>query len=110
MAYKYLKTLPEDAKIIALKADILERLARGYKLLITYKTKVDRAFEWFGSDPAHCELTAYGINQFIELNEETDLVDENIIIEASNWLLSTRDGSGSFVRNPLALDSFGRAP
>ncbi len=83
-------------------------LADGYKKLTGFECK-DKGYEWFGGDPAHEALTAYGLMQFCEMSSLMP-VDSGMIGRTRTWLLSRRDGKGGFLRNDRALDSFGRAP
>jgi hypothetical protein len=89
-----------------------ELLERGYAKLTAFevpdKSKL-QGFEWFGQFPAHEALTAYGLMQFRDMARVTD-VDPQLLRRTQDYLLARRDGKGGFTRNPLALDSFGRAP
>eukprot|EP01129_Flabellula_baltica_P009970 TRINITY_DN4157_c0_g1_i1.p1 TRINITY_DN4157_c0_g1~~TRINITY_DN4157_c0_g1_i1.p1 ORF type:complete len:1410 (-),score=334.03 TRINITY_DN4157_c0_g1_i1:2-3844(-) len=78
-------------------------LESGYKRLVGYECKKG-GYDWFGSDPASEVLTAYGIMEFTELKEvRPDLVDENMLKRTISWLLSRRDGNGSFEVNTRFL-------
>ncbi len=83
-------------------------LAAGYKKLIGFESK-QQGYEWFGGDPGHESLTAYGLMQFADMAKVME-VDHGMIARTRAWLLSRRDGAGGFKRNERALDSFGRAP
>ncbi len=85
-----------------------ELLDEGYKKLIGFETKT-LGYEWFGGDPGHEALTAYGLMQFTEMTQVMN-IDKAMVERTRNWLLERRDGNGSFKRNERALDSFGRAP
>jgi len=37
-------------------------------------------------------------------------VDPKMVERTREWLLARRNGKGGFMRDPKALDSFGRAP
>ncbi len=91
---------------------IMERagnlLDKGYKRLVTYECSA-KGYEWFGSNPPHEALTAYGLMQFNDYKEVYDGVDNDMVGRTANWLMSRRDGKGGFKRDPKALDSFGRA-
>lgn len=93
-------------------------LERGYAKLTAFEVPTSgsasaprgrEGFEWFGQAPAHEALTAYGLMQFRDMATVTD-VDPQLLARTRNYLMSRRDGKGGFTRNPLALDSFGRAP
>jgi alpha-2-macroglobulin-like protein len=83
-------------------------LKKGYARLSGYECK-QRGYEWFGGDPGHEALTAYGLMQFRDMQKVFE-VDPTMIGRTAEWLLARRDGHGGFQRNPKALDSFGQAP
>ena len=83
-------------------------LKSGYVKLTGYECS-KKGYEWFGGDPGHEALTAYGLMEFRDMAEVYD-VDEEMIQRTAQWLLDRRDGKGGFQRNARALDSFGRAP
>jgi len=83
-------------------------LERGYKRLVGYECK-RKGYEWFGGDPGHEALTAYGLMEFSDMSGVFD-VDAEMVQRTRRWLLERRDGEGGFKRNARALDSFGRAP
>jgi uncharacterized protein YfaS (alpha-2-macroglobulin family) len=92
----------------ALIAKSREKLEAGYKRLISFETE-QNGYEWFGSTPPHEALTAYGLLEFVEMQKVMD-VDQAMIDRTADWLMSRRDGEGSFKLDKKALDSFGRAP
>ncbi len=83
-------------------------LNKGYKKLIGFESQ-DKGYEWFGANPAHEALTAYGLMEFVDMAKIMP-VDEQMITRTRQWLLGRRDGDGGFKRNDKALDSFGGAP
>jgi len=83
-------------------------LSAGYKKLIGFESE-GKGYEWFGANPAHEALTAYGLMEFVDMAKVMS-VDETMIKRTRDWLLLRRDGEGGFKRNEKALDSFGRAP
>jgi len=85
-----------------------EKLDAGYQRLIGFETE-DQGYEWFGSTPPHEALTAYGLLQFIEMQQVMD-VDQAMIDRTQEWLMSRCGNDGSFELDSKALDSFGRAP
>jgi hypothetical protein len=109
----YLKETDRAHPEVARKAQ--EMLGRGYQKLTSFEcmntSKNQReGFEWFGGTaPAHEALTAYGLMQFRDMARVHD-VDKAMMERTRTYLMSRRDGKGSFLRNPKALDSFGRAP
>jgi hypothetical protein len=113
MGLQYLKALPEDQQNLpsnkAMIVDIEGKLKRGYDKLVSFKTK-EKGYEWFGDSPAHEGLSAYGLMQFTEMSQVTGFVDNNMVNDLKEWLVSRRDGKGLFKTDDKALDSFGRAP
>ncbi|MDF1562889.1 MAG: MG2 domain-containing protein [Deltaproteobacteria bacterium] len=91
---------------------LLERsqglLQRGYRKIVGYETP-QKGYEWFGGAPGHEALTAYGLLEFADMKRVFPEVDDAMVDRTAQWLLSRRDGKGSFQRNSRALDSFGRA-
>ncbi|MCO5167365.1 MAG: MG2 domain-containing protein [Planctomycetes bacterium] len=83
-------------------------LDRGYQKLVSFECK-QKGYEWFGGDPGHEALTAYGLLEFTDM-KAVHPVDDGMLARTRGWLLARRDGKGGFQRNQRALDSFGRAP
>ncbi|MFT7561876.1 MAG: hypothetical protein ACI93R_003808 [Flavobacteriales bacterium] len=83
-------------------------LNAGYIKLTGFESK-DKGYEWFGANPAHEALTAYGLMEFVDMAKVMS-VDSKMIERTRGWLLDRRDGKGGFKQNKKALDSFGRAP
>src|SRR5204863_2363961 len=106
MALQYMKTHTGVEPALVKKA--LDLLQRGYERLKAYECK-DKGYEWFGGDPGHEALTAYGLMEFADMATVMD-VDREMVARTRAWLLSRRDGKGGFQRNSRALDSFGGAP
>ena len=79
-------------------------LAKGYKRLIGYECK-QHGFEWFGADPGHEALTAYGLMEFTDMSQVRD-VDTEMLARTRKWLLGTRDGKGGFKRQRRALHTW----
>ncbi len=83
-------------------------LDKGYARLTSFECK-QKGYEWFGGDPGHEALTAYGLLEFTDMAQVRD-VDRAMLERTRAWLMARRNGKGSFERNPRALDSFGGAP
>lgn len=81
-------------------------IGKGYARLAGYESK-SGGFEWFGGDPAHEGLTAYGLMEFMDMQKVWDGVDSKMVNRTAEWLLKRRDGKGGFERNPRALHEFG---
>src|SRR5690606_28528652 len=96
----------DDVPAIASRARQL--LPRGYQKITGYECK-EKGYEWFGGDPGHEALTAYGLLQFHDMQKVYD-VDAGMVERTKQWLLERRDGNGGYQRNPRALDRFGGAP
>jgi alpha-2-macroglobulin-like protein len=96
-----------DAADPALLAKTQGTLDRGYKLLTGYETK-QKGYEWFGQNPGHEALTAYGLMEFADMAKVYD-VDRQMVERTADWLMSRRDHKGGFLRSAEAADTFGRA-
>jgi uncharacterized protein YfaS (alpha-2-macroglobulin family) len=83
-------------------------LDHGYKRLTGFETPT-KGYEWFGGDPGHEALTAYGVLEFKDMQKVYPNLDEAMLARNEKWLLGRRDGKGGFQRNSRALDSFGSA-
>lgn len=96
----------------AADTDLRERsqvqLDRGYGILSGYSTQ-EKGYEWFGREPAHEALSAYGLMEFADMKRIGYAVDPELIPDVVAWLKSRRDGDGGYERSSQALDSFGRA-
>ncbi len=67
----------------------------GYRQLAAYETP-SGGFEWYGRNPPHESLTAYGLLQFHLIKEVGFTIDEQQYERTINWLLSRRDFKGGF--------------
>lgn len=106
MAQQYFLThTGVDPAIIGKAKDLLEV---SYKRLTGFESPT-RGYEWFGGDPGHEALTAYGLMQFTDMAQVRS-VDKDMLDRTRAWLLSRRDGKGEFSLSSKALDTFGRAP
>ncbi len=97
-----------DAADPALVAKTTKYLDKGYKMLTGYESP-KHGYEWFGGDPGHEALTAYGLMEFADMKQVYGDVDGGMVTRTRAWLRSRRDGKGGYQRNARALDSFGRA-
>lgn len=102
MAQQYFLTYQGiDLKLIQRSKEMLER---GYKRLTGFECK-EKGYEWFGADPAHEALTAYGLLEFTDMAKVWD-VDKKMLKRTREWLLGTRDGKGGFKRERRALHTW----
>jgi hypothetical protein len=105
MVLDYLKsTDSKDNKTIARASDLLDR---GYKRLTTFET-TQKGYEWFGANPGHEGLTAYGIMEFVDMKNAGADVDQKMLDRTADWLLKHKDGKGGFNREQHAYHDFGR--
>lgn len=81
------------SSLIEKSADIL---SRGYDRLRGFECK-SGGFEWFGADPGHDALTAYGLMEFTDMASVRP-VDTALLERTRTWLLAQRDGKGTFIR------------
>ncbi len=80
----------------------------GYKRLIGFETPKN-GFEWFGNTPPHEALTAYGLLEFTDMQEFIK-VDKRMLERTKQFLLSRRDGKGSFTLSTGGYDRFASVP
>ncbi|MGZ3942441.1 MAG: alpha-2-macroglobulin family protein [Bacteroidia bacterium] len=105
MVLDYLKsTDSKDNKTLARATDLLDR---GYKRLTTFESS-DKGYEWFGANPAHEGLTAYGIMEFMDMKKAGQSIDQKMLDRTAQWLLKHKDGNGGFKRETHAYHDFGR--
>ena len=90
-----------DPKLIERSTTILEK---GYNKLIGFECD-KKGYEWFGADPGHEALTAYGLLQFSDMGEVRH-VDKAMLTNTRSWLLKSRDGEGGFKRERRALHTW----
>jgi len=103
---KFLRASGKSNPAIEKKA--LDYIDRGYKRLIGFET-AQNGFEWFGHTPPHEALTAYGLMEFTDMQEFID-VDKKMLERTKQFLLSRRDGNGSFNMVNRGYDQFASVP
>jgi hypothetical protein len=106
MIMQYLKQ--HDVADPALLERTNKLLDSGYKKLSGFESP-KKGYEWFGGDPGHEALTAYGLLEFADMKDVYGTVDTAMLARTGAWLKSRRDGNGGYLRDAKALDSFGRA-
>ena len=90
-----------DPALIKRSAGIL---AKGYDRLRGFECK-KHGYEWFGEDPGHEALTAYGLLEFTDMAAVRS-VDADMLARTRAWLLGQRDGKGGFKRERRALHTW----
>jgi len=99
MVLLYLENNEIAAPTVSRRAN--QMLDRGYQKIIAYEC--DRlGYEWFGDDPGHEALSAFGLMQFTDMARVMH-VNAQMISRTRDWLLTRRDGQGGFLRNPRHL-------
>ena len=106
MIMQYLKQ--HDVADTALLERTGKLLDSGYKKLTGFESP-KKGYEWFGGDPGHEALTAYGLLEFADMKPIYGDVDKAMMTRTAAWLKSRRDGSGGYQKDAKALDTFGRA-
>lgn len=76
----------------------LTYLEDGYKKLSAYECK-SGGFDWYGRDPGHEGLTAYGLMEFTDMSR-VFAVDKPMLARTTDWLRSRRNGKGGWNMNP----------
>ncbi|GAQ89697.1 hypothetical protein KFL_005520040 [Klebsormidium nitens] len=108
MAQQYFKTHSGVSPQLMEKSYKL--LGTGLDKLRSFEVKGSGGYEWFGSEPAHEALTAYGLLEFVDMAQVYP-VPEDMIRKTRAWLLGRRDAPArAFHLDPKSLDSFGGAP
>ena len=79
-------------------------LDKGYQKLVSFECS-KLGYEWFGSDPGHEALSAFGLLQFNDMSRIMK-VDSVMIARTREWLMERRDGQGGFERNPRHLHTW----
>ena len=93
LALGYLKQTKKINPEIQLKAE--QYINVGYQRLVTFECH-DGGFSWFGSEPAHQVLTAYGLLEFSDMAKVHD-VDPALIRRTQQWLAGKQNGDGSWL-------------
>ncbi|MDP8256028.1 MAG: alpha-2-macroglobulin family protein, partial [Candidatus Alcyoniella australis] len=100
MVLQYLEAIGQLNPEISIKAEGF--INSGYQRLLTYEVP-GGGFEWFGKDPAHVILTAYGLMEFHDMSQVYD-VDPQLIGRTQRWLASKQLQDGSWEPNERFLD------
>jgi hypothetical protein len=81
-----------------------QMLSRGYVQLLSFQCP-RRGYEWFGEDPGHECLTAYGLLEFTDMSRVM-VVDQTMLQYTRTWLMTHRDGLGGFTHERRALHTW----
>ena len=90
-----------DPTLISRSNDLLDK---GYARLIGFECQ-NKGYEWFGEDPGHECLTAYGLMEFTDMSAVRN-VDPVMLADTRKWLLARRDGKGGFTHERRALHTW----
>ncbi len=90
-----------DPALIEKSGKILET---GYDRLVGFESK-SHGYEWFGADPGHDALTAYGLMEFTDMSHVRH-VDADMLQRTREWLLAQRDGQGGYLRKTHTLHTW----
>jgi hypothetical protein len=93
----------DNIPVVAARAR--ELLPRGYQKITGYECQ-QRGYEWFGHDPGHEALTAYGLLQFADM-AKVYAVDAGMVERTQQWLLARRDGKGNYPHQGQDHHGFG---
>lgn len=88
----YLKATKKVNPELRMKAE--SYINTGYQRLVTFECK-NGGFSWFGDEPAHQILTAYGLLEFSDMARVHD-VDPAVIARTQAWLASKQKPDGSW--------------
>lgn len=98
----YLKSTHTLAPEVEKKAR--DFLTKGYDRLLGFECK-NGGFEWYGREPAHEALSAYGLLEFVDMSQVFQ-VEPALIQRTAQWLLSRIDGEGSWKRSNKTLHTW----
>ncbi|HFA51557.1 MAG TPA: TonB family protein [Bacteroidetes bacterium] len=102
LVLNYLKSTGNAAPAIEKRAAGF--LDRGYKRLLTFEVN-SGGFDWYGRPPGHEALSAYGLMEFVDM-QAVYPVDQALIDRTAEWLLTRRDGKGSWLSGRKGLHSW----
>ncbi|MHB8874846.1 MAG: MG2 domain-containing protein, partial [Myxococcaceae bacterium] len=81
-----------------------QKLEAGYQRLKGFECP-EKGYEWFGENPGHEALTAYGLLHFTDMAKVRE-VDQKMLANTRAWLMKQRDGKGGFERKRRALHTW----
>lgn len=103
MVLNLIEASGDDVPMVAARAR--ELLPQGYAKITGYECS-ELGYEWFGHDPGHEALTAYGLLQFSDMANVYD-VDRAMVDRTRQWLLARRDGRGNYPHPTVDHHGFG---
>ncbi len=92
MVLSYMKKTDTVSPEIRMKAEQFINL--GYQRLLSFEVP-GGGFEWFGNEPAHKVLTAYGLMEFHDMSQVYP-IDESVITRTQRWLADQQAPDGSW--------------
>jgi hypothetical protein len=92
LVLSYLKANKKVNPEIQMKAE--QYINVGYQRLVTFECK-SGGFSWFGDEPAHQILTAYGLLEFTDM-AKVHAVDPALIDRTANWLAARQKPNGTW--------------
>ena len=90
-----------DPALIARSNDLLDK---GYARLTGFECH-NKGYEWFGEDPGHECLTAYGLLEFTDMASVRP-VNQSMLQNTRDWLLARRDGKGGYTHERRSLHTW----
>ena len=99
LGLQLLLNLEKTEEIENLITKFVVNLKKGINLLLSYES-TKGGFEWFGKNPGHSTLTAYGLWQFLEINkisyQNEKFFDEKLLERLLKFLKGVKNGKGGF--------------
>ncbi len=92
----YLKFTDQAAPEVQFKAE--EYINLGYQRLTTFEVSGSGGFSLFGDPPPDRMLTAYGLQEFSDMNRVYG-IDPALVERAAEWLFNQQDGDGSWAND-----------
>ena len=96
----YLKTIKKLKPELQMKAE--QYINVGYQRLVTFECK-SGGFSWFGEEPAHQILTAYGLLEFSDMAKVYD-IDAALIPRIQSWLMQKQHANGGWLETGHGIE------
>ena len=81
-----------------------QKLEAGYKRLVGFWCP-DKGYEWFGENPGHEALTAFGLLHFSDMSQVRE-VDQNMVCHHASLAAQAERRAGGFTRKRRALHTW----